>query len=71
MPPYSPEASTWISPSGFLTIWMQSSYGYRTFIYAVAGNITNSGLTVVGCYKSQEDILKVHILKKNSLFKSI
>ena len=64
MPPYSPGGPTWISPSGFYTIRMQS-YGYRTFIYAVAaGNFTNSGLPVVGCYNSQEDILKVHILKK-------
>ena len=64
MTPYSPGGPTWISPSGFYTIRIKN-YGYHTYIYAVAaGNFTNSGLPVVGCYNSQEDILKVHILKK-------
>ena len=63
MPPYSPGSSVWTSQSGLYTIRMQS-YGYRTFIYAVAaGNFANSGLPVVGCYNSQENTSKIHILK--------
>ena len=63
MPPYSPGSSVWTSQSGLYTIRMQS-YGYRTFIYAVAaGNFANSGLRVVGCYNSQENTSKIHILK--------
>ena len=63
MPNYSPGSSTWTSRSGIYTIRMQS-YGYRMFIYAVAaGDFTNIGLPVVGCFNSQENISKVHILK--------
>ena len=62
MLPYSPGGSAWTSQSGLYTIRMQS-YGYRTFIYAVAaGNFATTGLPVVGCYNSQENTSKIHIL---------
>ena len=65
MSTYTPSGNSWYSPSGFYRMIFRGGYGYRTQILAEPTG--SSGLSVVGCFNSQTNVMEIKLLNRKNI----